>query len=618
MSLGFSRRRGAYLLLCILAFVWVLLLAWTYLGGRAGLVDRLEYQLLDLRYQLIGPVEPAQQVAIVAIDDATLASDASTAPSRREMLATLIENIAASGAEGLALDVLLVDQGAEEVDARLAAALASLPSTIAGAATFAGDDQRQVTLILPHPRFQAAAEVGLVNMATDKNGLPRHAPLMIEVEGDWTPSLPLMAALSFDPEQAQLDPQGLQVGGRYIPLDDGFYLPLRLPGPEGTIVTLSAATVLQGAVPETLTGKLVVLGFSASAMGDRFATPFGGTVPGMEVIATAISQLTGAPGLRQDGQTRIWDVLHGTLLTALGLLTLLLWPLSRGIPAAIFCVLLSFGVATAAFASGLWLSASLPLFCALPPMGLAGGLRYASERREAARSRRSANALRRFQSPVLAQRIEEDPDYLATPQQQELVILFADLTGFTALSQRLGPNGTRDLLRLFHETAAASVEAQNGSVFNYMGDGVMAVFGLDPAQPSKPADQALRAACDLVLSLSSHDHPDLPGTILRCRVGLHLGDVTLSRLGADRYQQVTVTGDTVNVASRLMEVAKSEAAVVAASDVFCSALSDPRLYQHARETAVVIRGRDGEEVVLVWTEEAVQSAGRQWDASQRK
>ncbi|MFK7764963.1 MAG: CHASE2 domain-containing protein [Roseobacter sp.] len=602
------RRRGAYVVLCCVALLWVALLASHHLTGRAGVVERLEYQLLDLRYKLIGPVKAAPDLAIVAIDDATLAAVASGGLSRRAMLATLIENIAESDAAGLALDVLLVDEGGAREDARLAAALAALPSTIAGAATFSGVDTAQINLIWPHPRFQETADVGVVNMATDANGLPRYAPLMIEVEGELLPSLPLLAAMSVADETAQLDAQGLRVGSRYVPLDSGFYLPLRLLGPEGTVPTQTATDLLAGPAPETLSGKLVVLGFSAAATGDRFATPFGPSVPGMEVIATAISQLAGGISLRLDGTTRIWDVLHAASLTVLGLLVIGVWSPSRSVPAAIGCLGLSFVVSAAAFASGLWLNAALPLLCALPPMMLMGGLRYANERSEAARTRRSANALRRFQSPVLAERIENDPDYLAAPQQQRLVILFADLTGFTTLSQQLGPGGTRDLLRLFHETSATTIEAQGGSVFNYMGDGVMAVFGLDPDASVRPADQALQATFDLVTGLSQYDYRDLPDTVLRCRVGLHSGDVTLSRLGADSHQQVTVTGDTVNVASRLMEVAKSEGAAVTASRVFCVGLSDDSLFGHARETAVVIRGRDGEEIVHVWTEEALTAA----------
>lgn len=608
MKHGNTRRRGAYVTLCLVALLWVALLASHHLTGRAGVVERLEYQLLDLRYQLIGPVKAAPNLAIVAIDDATLTAAASDGTSRRAMLATLIENIAASGAGGLALDVLLVDEGVATEDSRLAAALATLPSTIAGAATFSGADTTRINLIWPHPRFQAVAEVGLVNMSTDANDLPRHAPLLIEVEGELLPSLPLLAAMSVAEETAQLDARGLRVGSRYVPLDDGFYLPLRLLGPEGTVPTQTATDLLASPVPAALSGKLVVLGFSATATGDRFATPFGPSVPGMEVIATAISQLAGGVGLRQNGTTRIWDVLHAVGLTVLGLLVIGVWPPSRSIPAAIGCLSLSFAISTAAFASGLWLSAALPFLCALPAMTLIGGLRYANERAEAALTRRSANALRRFQSPVLAERIENDPDYLATPQQQRLVILFADLTGFTTLSQQLGPSGTRDLLRLFHEASATAIEAQGGSVFNYMGDGVMAVFGLDPKAAERPADQALKATFDLVTGLSQYDYRDLPDTVLRCRVGLHSGDVTLSRLGADSHQQVTVTGDTVNVASRLMEVAKSESAAVTASRAFCAGLSDDSLFLHARKTAVVIRGRDGEEIVHVWTEEALTAA----------
>jgi adenylate cyclase len=88
---------------------------------------------------------------------------------------------------------------------------------------------------------------------------------------------------------------------------------------------------------------------------------------------------------------------------------------------------------------------------------------------------------------------------------------------------------------------------------------------------------------------------------LHCRIGLHKGPATLSRLGADSHQQLTVSGDTVNLASRLMEVAKDQSAVIVASADFTEALSGSTYLHTAEALEVPIRGRDGRVGVFVWT-----------------
>ena len=103
------------------------------------------------------------------------------------------------------------------------------------------------------------------------------------------------------------------------------------------------------------------------------------------------------------------------------------------------------------------------------------------------------------------------------------------------------------------------VTAHRGIVISYMGDGVMAVFGL-PKPQSDDAARALTAVESLRQSVSSWlaDLPPIARDRLDFRIGLHFGPAVVSRLGSPTQQQITATGDTVNVASRLLEVAKQQ------------------------------------------------------------
>ena len=117
------------------------------------------------------------------------------------------------------------------------------------------------------------------------------------------------------------------------------------------------------------------------------------------------------------------------------------------------------------------------------------------------------------------------------------------------------------------------VTAHGGVVITYMGDGVLAVFGL-PKPRSDDAARAL-AAVEALHELMTAWRAELPPAALErldFRIGLHFGPAILSRLGSPTQQQITATGDTVNVASRLLEVAKQQhCRIVVTEDLFQAA-----------------------------------------------
>lgn len=575
-------------------------LAISHLSARETWVDNLEYGLLDFRYRLVGPVRASSDIVFVAIDDATLEST-EAAQNGRLLLAQVINKIAESDAQSLVLDVLLADAGTPETRARLASSLGLLPTVIAAAARI--DGAGEVAVVLPHNDFAATADVGLVNVQTDTTGTPRFVPMFLEVDGSAFPSMPLIAAVNLTGSEAMVDEASVSLGSLKTALDEGAYMPLRMLGPTGTVPTLSAAVLLENTPIEILSGKLVVLGYSATGTGDLFATPFDDDVPGAEIIATTISQLIGGPTLRHNHATRFWDVVHAVLLLVVCLIVMLRAPLIRALPIGACFLVLSFAGVTYAFTQGLWLSAAFPLVSAIPPMMLGGVYSLVQERRMARSSEKSLTSLRRFQSPALARQIEQNPDFLSQPQNKELVVYFVDLTGFTALSQRLGPEATRALLKQFHGLTGEIVEKHNGTVINYMGDGALAIFGLErTGGDHAAADSALRSAEALETEMAKLSLPrDCPA--ITCRTGLHYGSVILSRLGAQNHQQVTVSGDTVNLASRLMEVAKSHNARIVATSVFASRLNQTALSSATKRARVAVRGWRGDVEVVLWPRE---------------
>jgi class 3 adenylate cyclase len=145
---------------------------------------------------------------------------------------------------------------------------------------------------------------------------------------------------------------------------------------------------------------------------------------------------------------------------------------------------------------------------------------------------------------------------LAAPKQEErrfVTILFADLTGSTALGEQLDPERLRVLLGDYFNAMAEVIESWGGTVERFVGDAVMAVFGI-PTLHEDDSERALRAALAMHGKLAelNPEVEERHGVRLEVRIGVCSGDV-IAGTGGD---QLMVTGDAVNVAARLQQSAE--------------------------------------------------------------
>jgi class 3 adenylate cyclase len=142
----------------------------------------------------------------------------------------------------------------------------------------------------------------------------------------------------------------------------------------------------------------------------------------------------------------------------------------------------------------------------------------------------------------------------AREEERKLVtILFADLTGSTTLGEQLDPERLRVLLAEYFAAMAAVIDSWGGTVEKFIGDAVMAVFGI-PVLHEDDAERALRAALEMQARLGAMN-PELAerhGVELAMRVGVNTGEV-IAGTGGDQFM---VTGDAVNVAARLQQTAE--------------------------------------------------------------
>ncbi len=137
-------------------------------------------------------------------------------------------------------------------------------------------------------------------------------------------------------------------------------------------------------------------------------------------------------------------------------------------------------------------------------------------------------------------------------ERRQVTVLFADIAGYTKLSSKLDAEETHALLNRYFEAVDSIVERYGGSVDKHIGDNVMAVFGAPIAHDDDPL-RAVRAALDIherMVTLSED-----VGYRLQAHVGIASGQVVASGTGSDAHREYTVTGDSVNLASRLQDQA---------------------------------------------------------------
>jgi adenylate cyclase len=151
-------------------------------------------------------------------------------------------------------------------------------------------------------------------------------------------------------------------------------------------------------------------------------------------------------------------------------------------------------------------------------------------------------------------------------EELRLAVLFADIRGFTPFAEALPPYDAIHVLNRFFRHMGRAIAAHRGQVNNYMGDGLMALFGLGPgyearaANPGAAAEDAVNAALAMLEEMD-HLKPYLVnvyGRSFEVGIGVHYGDVVVGSIGSESLRLETAIGDTVNLASRI-ETANKQA-----------------------------------------------------------
>jgi adenylate cyclase len=224
-----------------------------------------------------------------------------------------------------------------------------------------------------------------------------------------------------------------------------------------------------------------------------------------------------------------------------------------------------------------------------------------AERAEAERARSN---LSRYFSPKVVDTLAERDEPLGRVRRQAVGVLFADLVGFTTLAESIAPEQVMALLRGFHGRMEDEVFRHGGCLEKFIGDALLATFGVPDPGPHDATD-TLACARGMLAALAAwnreRERDGQPP--LRMGLGLHYGQAVLGDIGSARSMAFATVGDTINVASRLQSLTRDLDVTLVASADFVAALEreggDPALVKGlAPRGAQALRGRD--HAIEVW------------------
>lgn len=386
-----------------------------------------------------------------------------------------------------------------------------------------------------------------------------------------------LVARGIEPEADPSNPSGFRLGkARLRPLqgNDGPYVGASAPDEFQMLIDFkcpdqftrySVTEVLSGKIPQgTLRDKIVIVGLNTKSVFDERVTPIRRSHLGMELQAVTINQLVrhaleGEPVRRFPGDwlEDVWMLLWCAVGGAIGFWVRSPW---RFTLLAASCPLLLAGLAWLAFALGGWVPLVTPAVAFVPAATLVTS--YVSFREKKHRGQ-LMQLFSKQVSPDIAQALwDQREEFLAgqRPRSQKLTatVLFTDLVGFTAASEKMEPALLMDWLNEYMDAMATAIMAHQGVVEKYIGDAIMAVFGVPLVRTSQEEikqDAANAVRCALAMKSRLRElnarwqERGLPETGMR--VGIHTGPLVAGSLGSSDRQEYTVIGDTVNTASRL-------------------------------------------------------------------
>jgi class 3 adenylate cyclase len=554
---------------------------------QLGMWKPLEYlgynTLFQIRESGIWP-NPGwdQRIAVIAIERHSL-QEYGQFPWPRNRYAELLSALKKSPPTAVGFDILFLDPSPK--DDLLAAAIAANGKVVL-ASTIKEEPVASLKAV--------AAGVGHITHEADSDGISRESKIFL----DGIPNFGLAMTHRYNaanPQNPVLLPQSNNSQAQKVWVN--------WPGKTKNLPTYAFVDVVQGRIPaDALTNKLVLVGIVATGF-DPISSPLDRNTAGVYLYAALIDNL-----LNQRLLQRLPILVEMLLLFGIGPLTgWVLW--NRGVRARIAIALglpiIWIGAAAVLFGFFFWW---VPIAAPIGTLILAG---TALQLREQYEKQQLMRLFEKHVDPETAQLIWQRKAEIfeqgeLEPQELTATVLFMDIRSFTSISEKMPPRDLLNWLNNYLEAMTDCIMDHGGVVDKYIGDAIMAVFGVPFCHSEYPEIQkdALNAvaACiamhDKLHELNQQLRIDRK-PLIKFGIGLHTGQLVAGTVGGARRLNYSVIGDAVNVAARLEAMNKE-----IVSDSPFNLLVTGRTFAYVRDRyegqkvgSIQLRGKKEETVV---------------------
>ena len=608
-------------------------------ASALGWLEPIQVRTLDLLQRLGGQRFPPE-VVIVAIDEAAFERLGARQPIPRDYLASILRGLDRSGAAVIGLDITLSVATTPPEDEALAKAIRDL--------TAGPKSHPRLVLVetrvpesgpLADPALLGAVPRGSDQVPVDDDGaIRRLAPSIPFPGGAPRPALAvavLARVLADDPGATAVSPALPGDLARYPYFHGGVWAPgggpptllrpdelwrINFVGPAGSFLAIPSDAVAEMGAPAAppvaddnpLRDRIVLVGATFGDSHDFFQTPLG-RLAGVEIHANAVHMLATRSLIRPAGWLASL-VIQLAVVAVAGLLLTWRRPLAGTVAAVGFTLVVGVPASYLAFHGGGYaVDFLLPiLVTCLTGLGAEGLAR-----------RRVRDSFGRYVGrDVMNQVLAENPTLQGA--RREVSVLVSDLRGFTTLSETMPAEQVAAHLNEYFPAMIEAIFAERGMINDFIGDGILAVFGA-PLPDADHAWRAARAAMGMQAALErlNQEWARRGVPTLRMGIGIHTGVVFAGNVGGRDRIKYTVVGDTVNVTARLEGVNKELGTTTLITAETREAIGD-RVETRYRG-AVPVKGRAEPlqvyELLAVhpggWLPEVTAAAGGQADGRQR-
>ena len=551
-----------------------------WLAVSSSLGEQLELRTYDYRFRVkeIFPQTSSAPITILAVDEQSLASIPDPTMLWHRHYAEVLNALVDADAAVVALDVIFASIERFDADgqrslsqALLRAGKAGVPVILSYRVRGQGTEQPPAALVMAADEAFDGKGFAYVNLSTDPDDFIRRQLIRQTGDGNTAnPGLAYASATAF----AERKGQPLQFRS-----DDDTVLINYLP--RGSFPHVSFADALEAAKSgkrdffrEKFAGRIVLIARLSERGGEDLhstplyysaasASPQGLRTPGAEIHANVIATIVdNRPMVELPG---VYQLLVAAVTAFVFTFAWGYFGLRRAFVLSLVAIAVLAAFVIAAFLRGNHVWIVSPLSSAGAALVLTLGSNYFLEGRE---KRRLRSLFSRYVSDAVILHLMERPaGVVLHGERRRIAVLFADIKGFTTISETTSPERVVQLLNEYFGVVVEVIQSHGGTVNSLMGDGIMAIFGA-PVADEDAALHAVQAAQEMMRALGrvNHSLKTLGFNPIAIGIGINSGDAVIGNMGSPRKMEYTAIGDVVNTAARIEGQTRS----IAGADILIS------------------------------------------------